>query len=132
MIETHIAEDVALAVNGDLKAFDRLLKLGPLAVDRAATSLPEMTLTRAGLLNVLLAFQNGAAAAETVQQWASFMRWGLVGPFSGPAHTVNIAYDESHENDISDVVGRLDELGDLIDGTISRKELKAMIYRMKQ
>ena len=46
---------------------------------------------------------------------------------SGPLRPLTIDYDPAAEELISEIVGRLSELGDSIDGEIGRQELADMI-----
>jgi len=47
---------------------------------------------------------------------------------SGPIRPVDIAYDD--DDQLADPISRLDELGDLIDGTMSTTEIDYWISRL--
>jgi hypothetical protein len=76
---------------------------------------------------VLLAFQRGDAPAELVNKWAWLIRAGYVPGGSGPIRPLSIEYDPAAQDLVGDIVGRLTELGDLIDGEIGPQELADMI-----
>jgi hypothetical protein len=131
MNKTALKEVVSRAVAGDLEAFRRLLEHPPAQVEALRDTLPELVVTKQGLLRVVSAFASKAAPPELVQQWASSVRWGLYGIIEGGRHSLHISYDSRKEDEIADVVGRLDELGDLIDGVISEKESSAMLRTLQ-
>jgi hypothetical protein len=99
-------------------------------LERCAQSLPRLVLTRDGLGNVLLALERGDVPAGLVNSWACFIRRGYVPGGSGPIRPLQVDYDPAAEDLISEIVGRLSELGDSIDGEISPQELAGMILAL--
>jgi hypothetical protein len=120
-------QDLVATVGGDLEAFTRLLRQPPDRLDSQKDSLPQLIVTKVGLLRVLLALQHKDASPELVQQWASFIRRGYFGSEKGHRCPIEIQYDPSMEDQIVEVLARLDELGDLVDGEITDIELSEMI-----
>jgi hypothetical protein len=114
-------------VDGDLSAFAQLRKRSPARIDAQRDSLPVLTVTKQAVLRVLIALQSNAVSPAAVQQWASFIRWGFFGWVEEPRRPLNIEYESVAEDIIVEIIARLDELGDEIDGTISAEELKQMI-----
>lgn len=56
------------------------------------------------------------------------MRWGYRGDSTrGPLKPVYVDYDSLAEEQIVEVIARLDEIGDLVDGEISQSEIEVML-----
>ena len=53
---------------------------------------------------------------ELVQGWASFVRRGHLPGVAGPIKPIEIDYDLCAEDQIAEIISRLDEIGDVIDG----------------
>lgn len=102
-------------------------------VQRIRDQWPGFVLLRKHICAVLEKLRGSAISEKEAQFWARFVRWGLlpVQP-SCPIFALNIEFDQTHENLIVDCLGRLDELGDEIDGTISTEEMDAMIADLKK
>jgi len=74
----------------------------------------------------------GQTVPSDVQQWASFVRRGyIVGAKTSAVEPINIDYEVSHEEQIAEIVSRLDGIGDIVDGNISDDELAAMIHTLQ-
>jgi hypothetical protein len=115
-------------VEGDMSAFLIIKAENQGSIIHASASLPPLVITKTALVKVLLAFHNGDTQADTVQRWASFARRGYVsGNVDGVLNPIEIAYDKCHEDLIVDIIGRLDEIGDKIDGVVDSAELMAML-----
>lgn len=57
-----------------------------------------------------------------VQRWASFMRRGYIGAGEGgPITPLDIYYQAGYEEEMVEIVGRLDEIGDVVDGEVSSR-----------
>ena len=77
--------------------------------------------------HVLLSLAEGDVAPDMAQAWASFVRRGYFEGRGYPSPGFDIEYDESAEMAIADAVGRMDELGDSIDGEIGPDEMRSLI-----
>jgi len=119
---------VERSVQGDLHAFARLVKK-PVAVLRDADRrLPRHVLTATAVRHVLSALEHGTASPDLVQRWASFMRRGYIaGARAGPIRPLQIEYEPAAESAIGEILARLDEIGDAIDGDVSTSEVEAML-----
>jgi hypothetical protein len=126
------AQQLVRVVLGDLDAFARLERGSNTLVQQWAAQLPELMLRPDGLLAVLRALEQGEASPTLVQRWASFVRRGYFnGADREPLRPIGINYAPTAEPQIVEVLARLDELGDQIDGTIEDDELRAMIITMQ-
>jgi hypothetical protein len=96
----------------------------------AQSSLPELIVTKAAIARVLTALQDHKTSPSMVQKWASFVRRGYFGSVDGKRHPIDIRYDRASEDEIVEIVGRLDELGDSIDGDISEAELVTIMAKL--
>jgi len=127
MSDSTLQQLVIEAVGGDLTAFRALLEQPPARVEALKDSLSDLAVTKGGLLRVLVAFQQQAVPQDLVQRWASFVRRGYFGSSAEPRQPLDIRYDDSAEEEIVEIVNRLDELGDVVDGEVSGEELAKMI-----
>lgn len=124
-------QDLVDAVNGDLEAFALVLKQPHTIIQECRQALSELVLLPEVVRNVLIQLQRHVASPPEVQQWASFVMHGYVaGSKGGPILPIDIDYAPSTEEQIADVILRLDEIGDLIDGEISDDELASMIQKL--
>jgi hypothetical protein len=121
--------DLINTVHGDLGAFARLAEQPFSVVWGFEHGLADhaLVLTTASLRKVLTAFQRHEVSPDLVQRWASFIRWGFLPHDTEPGKPIAIAYDPLAEDQIVEVIARLDELGDPIDGEIADDELVEMI-----
>ena len=117
-VDTITPQQLSEAVRGDLEAFSSLLEQPHSALQEARAALPDLVLTPASLRKVLLALQEDQVSPDLVQKWASFVRWGLVANSQGPIRPIEIDYEPLLEDLIAEVIARLDEIGDLIDGEV--------------
>jgi hypothetical protein len=67
---------------------------------------------------VLTELLNRQISPSEAQVWASFIRRGYVSTNKKPVKTIDISYQQDHEDAITNAISRLDELGDTVDGTI--------------
>lgn len=123
--------DLTDAVHGDLEAFERVREQ-PLEILQASrAALPGLIVTPWSVRRVLVALRRHEAAPERVQEWASFIRRGyLAGANGSPVTPIDIEYDAAAEQEIADIVSRLDELGDAIDGEIDDDEIRELLSRL--
>ncbi|MDP9373837.1 MAG: hypothetical protein M3Q65_15565 [Chloroflexota bacterium] len=121
-------QDLVNAVNGDMAAFLFLREQPHAAIRRCRDALPELVLPAQAVRRMLTALQAGRIGPEMAQSWASFVRRGYIaGADDRPLLPIDIQYDPSAEEEIVEVVSRLDELGDAIDGKISSAESEGLI-----
>jgi hypothetical protein len=76
---------------------------------------------------------SGRISKVQAQEWASFVRWGLVPGTLDQEYLkqpIEIPYADANENAIAEAVSRLDELGDIIDGEISEQERAELIVAL--
>jgi hypothetical protein len=119
VLETAIAAVVA----GDMSGLSTVLGASHPELQNAASNLPQLSISRSALTRVLNDWGSGTYDADNVQQWASFVRRGYVaGRGNGAIHPIDIEYDASDEELIVEIIGRFDEIGDLVDGRIDENE----------
>jgi hypothetical protein len=83
-----------------------------------------LTVPRTAAISVLRGLLDGAFAPEVAQQWASFVGAGfVVGRLSGPIRPVEIDFENAWEDAIAAAVSRMDEIGDAIDGQVTKGEV---------
>ncbi len=124
---------IAGIMAGDLDCLTDVLTASDRARSEAAAKLPRPVVSRSSLTKVLEDWRKGLISAQDVQGWASFVRRGYVsGGASGAKRPISIEYDDQDETLIADTIGRLDEIGDQIDGQIGARELEEMLERLRQ
>ncbi|AMS41597.1 MULTISPECIES: hypothetical protein [Aminobacter] len=119
---------ITAIVAGDLSGIPVLKAASHADLLDAAARLPQLTIARPALAKVLKSWRSGHCSADVVQQWASFARRGYIaGGVRGAVRPIDIEYDALDENLIVEVIGRLDEIGDIIDGEVDDNEREAML-----
>jgi len=119
---------VAAVVAGDMNGLSMVLGASHPELQDAASKLPQLSVSRSALTRVLKDWRSGTYNSDNVQQWASFVRRGYVaGRGNGAIRPIEIEYDASDEELIGEIIGRFDEIGDLIDGHIDENELVEML-----
>jgi Trp operon repressor len=116
------------SVDGDIVAFEALKQTNGKRLRSDSPKSLKLVVTLDTVKHVLQALQDGRISPQQAQQWASFIRRGYVaGTTRGPVRPLNIEYDAANANEVTDLISRLDELGDLIDGELSAAEISAMV-----
>lgn len=128
-------ESLAIALNavvvGDLDGLSAVTSAHHSDLLKASAALPRLTISRTALVRLLTVWSSGRSTADEVQRWASFVRRGYCsGQTSYALHPVDIAYDPRDEELIVEIVGRLDEIGDGVDGDIDEGERAEMLRRL--
>lgn len=121
-----LIDDLRETLRGDLAAFRRLRSVDHAQLLQVSVDLKVDPVAVRRVLNALV---DGTAGPEEVQAWASFMRRGYLPSSHGPIHPLAIEYVS--EDVVSEVISRLDELGDLVDGEIGESELESMIAALE-
>jgi hypothetical protein len=124
------AAELWKAVHGDMRSFTSLLNEPHAELETFRAELPELTVSAGTLMDVLHALQSGSISPALAKQWASFVRRGYFEGGHGSIRPLDIIYEPSREDAIVEVIARLDELGDLIDGEISEEELKELLLSL--
>ena len=127
------AQDVVRSVGGDITAFE-ILKRNPRRLTQLfGSSVPNLVVTSDAVGDVLRALRDRRVSPQQAQQWASFIRRGyLTGANDGPLRPLSIEYDPEHEDVIVEILSRLDELGDVVDGHVSDDELSTMLGELSR
>ena len=114
------------AVDGDLDAV-RTVRAWSHDELRAVASVMTLCLSPATVVSVLKQLDSGAPPSE-IQLWASFVLHGFAeGVGRGPIRPIDIEFDEATERQIVEAIARLDEIGDLVDGEVTRDEIRDLI-----
>ena len=122
-------QPLAEVIAGDVTQLIRL------ADSLASASRPHtpLVLRRSAVARAIAGWLDGAWPTECLQAWASFVRRGYVaGAASGPVQPIEIAYEADHEELLATVIGRLDELGDLVDGQITAGEADELLAALRR
>jgi hypothetical protein len=131
-METLVAA-IAAVVEGDLNSLATVRAASHRELWDAAAKLPQLFVSGSALAKVLENWRRGLFAAEDVQRWASFIRRGYVsGRASGEIRPIGIEYDANDEALIVEIIGRLDEIGDQVDGRIDAREQEEMLRALRE
>lgn len=115
-------------LDGNLHMLDPVLKADHSDLLHSAGGLPPLVLRRPALIRAISGLRSGSVSTVKVQMWASFVRRGYVCSKSKAGiQPISIAYDGADEDMITEIVCRLDEIGDIIDGAIDLNELDGML-----
>ena len=130
-----MSDDVAVrlrsVVDGDMADLDEVLATPHGLLERAAAG-ASLTVGPEALTRIVDALLNGSITPERAQQWASFIRHGSAPQAErSPIRPIDIDYDSECDQLVADVLGRLDEIGDLIDGEVTPDELLSMRERLR-
>ncbi len=119
---------------GDLECLAPVLAASHCELSDAAAILPRsLVVARSSLTKVLEDWDSGSFSAHDVQRWASFVRRGYVtGAAHGPTVPIRIEYAGEDEDQIADIISRLDEIGDQIDGNIDAHELDEILLALRK
>jgi len=108
-------------VAGDVGALNALLTVPEDRLLEAARDV-ELVLDRESLAGVLRRLRDRQIDGGDAQRWASFIRRGYIGgQNSGRVKPITVEYEPFYEDEIVDIISRLDEIGDVIDGDIPRR-----------
>lgn len=96
-------------------------------------SLAQRTVKADAVKRVLEDLRNGEIPPEQAQPWASFLRYGYLPGSADPTesvHPIEFPYEASWEDAIVEAIARMEELGDLIDGTLDRDEIQSLLAQL--
>ena len=122
------ADALAAVLAGRVSAVPALKSVSHDHLVAVAASLDERLLvSRDAVVTVLQGLADGTWAPPQAQAWASFVRRGVATTDPGPVRALDVEYEEAWEDGIVEAVSRLDEIGDLIDGEVTPKELRELL-----
>jgi len=98
-------------------------------VEAQSAARQPLVVTREATVEVLRGLLDHRFAPLAVQAWASLMRWGFIArpEARGPIEPIEIEFDEACEELISEILSRLDELEDVIDGEVTSGEILELL-----
>jgi hypothetical protein len=127
MKATPHPNELERAVSADVDALAAILDRRQSEIVRLRAHVPSLVVTIDTARSVLGRLQQGTISPAQAQRWASFVRRGYVeGHSGGPVQPIAIEFEPAAEDEIAEIVSRLDEIGDLIDGNLTSEEIEAM------
>lgn len=126
---SHVETDLARVVAGDVERLQALKRYSLRDLSLVARSGGDaLTLTSATLADVVEGLRARRLEGSAVQLWAAFLRWGLLPDDDrGAAEVIDIAFEAERQDQIVEVLARLDEMGDVVDGVLSDSALEEML-----
>jgi hypothetical protein len=123
---SELATAVAAVLAGDAEQLSLIAAAAQHELTDALAG-SDLVLTRDAVARTLRRYRAGEFDGATARAWASFVRRGYIGGSGGPVVPVRIDYEEAYEDAMVEAVGRLDEIGDLIDGTVDEAEISVLL-----
>jgi hypothetical protein len=121
------ASDLVDVVKGDLTHLEAVLLTPHHVLEEVAHRLPPLTVTRQAAARAIESLLREGISLRQAQGWASFVRRGYASQSSTtPITPIDIAFEPAHEDAIAEAVSRLDELGDAVDGILTREDLESL------
>jgi len=118
-------------IRGDVSKLRALALLSHDDLREIYEDIGPIIVTTTNIQKVLEKFKNGEVEQNEVQQWASFIRRGyLHSGVIGPISPLDLPYQSKNEDLIVRVIARLDELGDKIDGEMSKTEIDDLLSQL--
>jgi hypothetical protein len=125
-----MTQALVAVLQGDPAAMDVLLSSEHKDLQAAATAVGQPALvTSSAAVRVLRGLLDNSWTPAQAQAWASFVRRGYVASRSvHPLRPLAINFDDAAEEEIAEVVSRLDEIGDLVDGDLTNGEIVDLLH----
>jgi len=124
------SEELFQFVKGDVTGLEKFISLEHEKLKELYLRLSPIIVTREYVENVLKRLRAGKIKQVDVQQWASFIRRGYFPSMEKKSISpIELEYKVEDEDWIVDVIARLDELGDEIDGKINNTEIDEILCR---
>lgn len=119
-------------ISGNLNNFTYIESVPHNKLLKTSKSCSNLFLTKSAVLEVITEFKKRNIKPEVVQKWATFMRCGYIGyNIKTPILPLQIEYKADEEDLIVEMLARLNEIGDVVDGVIEDSELDIMIFKLK-
>jgi hypothetical protein len=130
-METSIVAAVEKLVSGDMAMASLVYELPHEQLAEASRD-THLVLTRCAVVNVLRGLTAGGISDSDAQQWASFVRRGYVSkPADGAVKPIAIDYELQFEDAIVEAIGRMDEIGDAVDGKLDDEEIQGLLDELE-
>lgn len=125
--------DLLQALQGDIKLFKKIFSKPHESIYYLAKDLPTIIVTGSAVKNVLEKLRDREFSPEIINLWASFLFHGVCGKIGSEfMEEIDVEYECKYADEISEAISRLEDLGDLIDGTISNQEVTSLINSFSQ
>jgi hypothetical protein len=103
-------------------------------IERVGKEIPEnkLAVVSSAVRRVLTALLRKEITSGQAQAWASFVRRGFIPTDQKLLKPLPIFYQQECEDDIAEAISRMDELGDIIDGTMDDDEIRELIQKLER
>lgn len=125
-------DDIQQVLAGDAARIDQFVghSQSEIAAIAGRMTRESLTVTPRAIRRVLLDLLQEQISPEQAQMWANFVKRGHVLTKEKPLQVIATHYQTDREDEIVEALSRLDELGDVVDGSIDDNELKQLINLM--
>lgn len=110
-------------MKGEIAHLSILLAQEHLTIQACAALLPPLLLRKEAVKKILTDYHEEKISSQSARSWASFIKRGYIAGGTDPIAPLEINYEHPHEDLISEILYRLDELGDEIDGEMTKEEI---------
>jgi hypothetical protein len=132
MTEVAVRALLVRLVSGDTDALPLLELVSQEELMRSASG-TELVIRAEAVAKVLRSLSAQSIDAQTAQRWASFVRRGFFERRNSDkgVKPISIDYDDAYEGAIAEVISRIDEIGDFIDGNVpDETETELLLYSL--
>ncbi|MEO1303246.1 MAG: hypothetical protein AAFV36_08725 [Myxococcota bacterium] len=131
-MSSSVGEDLAEIVRGNARRLVAVSRTSPSKLSTSSMSV-EFVLGPAAIMRVIQEWLRDDLDDWCVQRWASFVRRGYLETNEQVACApIKIEFAAEHEDTISAIITRLDELGDSIDGVVTDAEKRDMVATLER
>lgn len=120
--------DLLSCIQGNVSIIKKLKLLDHEKIRNLFKKVAPIIMTKQYIYNALQNFKNGKSKQSDLQEWASFIRRGyLPSPKSTSISPLKIDYQREDEDVIVEVIAKLDQIGDKVDGKISKSDVDCLL-----
>jgi len=124
--------DLVQILTGDAQHIRVLKERQQSEITKVAEEMPSncLILLPEAVRRVLISLLKREIVPEQAQAWASFVKRGYIPTGRDAISPILITYDANREDEIVEAIARLDELGDLLDGTLDDDEIRQLLEQL--
>lgn len=120
-------------VAGEVECYTVLSAAADADIRQAVALSPvEYSLNRRATALVLQKLIGHDVDTTLVQRWGALMRWGVLGGRQGGPIAIDIRYEAPIEDLLIEVVARLDDIGDAVDGVVTVEEAQEFLRLLSE
>ena len=132
-MDNELMNTLRLAIQGHADSFQKISTTPHSELVTLASETNDLCVDVGDIKFILVQILEHKISLKFAQKWASFVRRGYVSGMSkGPIQALTINCLQQNEDLIVEILTRLDEVGDSIDGSIECDEIKRLANMLDQ